>query len=80
MQHKNEGVTHKSCGCRALVYCVAKLEKNMANTNRKDPSGNLTKTIHCRLTEAEHASIKEKAEAAGLSITKYVVRAVLASE
>ena len=79
MQHKNEGVTHKSCGRRALVYCVAKLEKNMANTNRKDPSGNLTKTIHCRLTEAEHASIKAKAEAAGLSITKYVIRAVLSS-
>ena len=52
----------------------------MANTNRKDPSGNLTKTIHCRLTEAEHAAIVAKSEAAGLSITKYVIRAVLAAE
>lgn len=49
-------------------------------TYRKDPSGNISKTIHCRLTAEEHAAIVTKADAAGLSITKYVVRALLAAE
>jgi len=53
--------------------------KHMA-TYRKDPSGNISKTIHCRLTAEEHAAIVAKADAAGLSITKYVVRALLAAE
>lgn len=38
------------------------------------------KTIHCRLTAEEHAAIKAKADAAGLSITQFVVRAVLGKE
>ena len=32
------------------------------------------------MTEEEHAAIVAKADAAGLSITKYVVRALLAAE
>ena len=35
------------------------------------------KVIHCRLTEAEHDAIKAKADAAGISITQLVLRAVL---
>lgn len=38
------------------------------------------KTIHCRLTTAEHDAIKAKAEAAQVSITKYVIRAALKGE
>jgi len=38
------------------------------------------KTIHCRLTTEEHAAVIAKAQAAGLSITQYVVRAVLAEK
>lgn len=50
-------------------YCVA---KHKDNTMTRD------KTIHCRLTAEEHAAIKAKADAAGLSITQFVVRAALA--
>ena len=35
--------------------------------------------LHCRFTEAEHQAIKDKAEAAGLSITQLVVRAALSA-
>ena len=38
------------------------------------------KTIHCRLTAEEHAAIVAKAEAAGLSLTQFVVRAALGKE
>lgn len=62
----------------AWILC-GKMGKHMA-TYRKDPSGNISKTIHCRLTAEEHAAIVAKADAAGLSITKYVVRALLAAE
>jgi uncharacterized protein (DUF1778 family) len=44
----------------------------------KDNTMTRDKTIHCRLTAEEHAAIKAKADAAGLSITQFVVRAVLA--
>lgn len=36
-----------------------------------------TKTIHCRLTEADHQTILEAAAKAGLSITQFVIRAAL---
>jgi len=36
------------------------------------------KVIHCRVTEAEQQAIAQAAQDAGLSITKYVIRAVLA--
>lgn len=49
-------------------------------TYRKDPSGNISKAIHCRLTTEEHAAVLAKAEAAGLSITQYVVRVLLAEK
>jgi len=35
------------------------------------------KVIHCRVTEKQHKAIKEAAEAAGISITAFVVRAAL---
>jgi uncharacterized protein (DUF1778 family) len=35
------------------------------------------KIIHCRLTSEEHAAIKAAADAAGMSITAYVVKAAL---
>jgi predicted HicB family RNase H-like nuclease len=38
------------------------------------------KVIHCRLTTEEHAAVLAKAEAAGLSITQYVVRVLLAQK
>lgn len=41
---------------------------------------NRDKTIHCRLTTEEHAAIVAKAEAAGLSITKYVIQAALGKQ
>ena len=33
--------------------------------------------IHCRVTEEQHKAIKAAAEAAGLSITAFVIRAAL---
>jgi len=37
-----------------------------------------SKIIHCRVTPSEHEAIAESARAAGLSITKFVIRAALA--
>jgi uncharacterized protein (DUF1778 family) len=38
------------------------------------------KIIHCRLTAEEHAAIKAAADAAGMSITAYVVKAALSQQ
>lgn len=37
-----------------------------------------TKVIHCRVTPEEHEAIVKAAKKEGLSLTKFVVRAVLA--
>ena len=45
--------------------------------NTKQEEAMKSKVIHCRLTEDQHSAIVEAAKKADLSITEFVVRAVL---